>query len=60
MVGEVARSKSLSIALTKVKVTDSKGKAVDLSEFTNSALAAVTNPLGADDHSDHDHEGHDH
>ena len=60
MVGEVARSKALSIALTKVKVTDSKGKAVDLSEFTNSALAAVTNPLGADDHSDHDHEGHDH
>jgi len=61
MVGEVARSKSLSIALTKVKVTDSKGKAVDLSEFTNSALAAVTNPLGADDHSDHDdHEGHNH
>jgi trigger factor len=61
MVGEVARSKSLSIALTKVKVTDSKGKAVDLTEFTNSALAAVTNPLGADDHSDHDgHEGHNH
>ena len=60
MVGEVARSKALSIALTKVKVTDSKGKVVDLSEFTNSALAAVTNPLGADDHSDHDHEGHDH
>ena len=60
MVGEVARSKALSIALTKVKVTDSKGKAIDLSEFTNSALAAVTNPLGADDHSDHDHEGHDH
>ncbi len=60
MVGEVARSKALSIALTKVKVTDSNGKAVDLSEFTNSALAAVTNPLGADDHSDHDHEGHDH
>ena len=60
MVGEVARSKALSVALTKVKVTDSKGKAVDLSEFTNSALSAVTNPLGAGDRSDHDHEGHDH
>jgi trigger factor len=60
MVGEVARSKALSVALTKVKVTDSKGKVVDLSEFTNSALSAVTNPLGAGDHSDHDHEGHDH
>ena len=60
MVGEVARSKALSVALTKVKVTDSKGKAVDLSEFTNSALASVVNPLGSGDHSDHDHEGHDH
>ena len=61
MVGEVARSKALSVALTKVKVTDSKGKVVDLSAFTNSALSAVTNPLGSDDHSDHDdHEGHKH
>jgi trigger factor len=61
MVGEVARSKALSVALTKVKVTDSKGKVVDLSAFTNSALSSVTNPLGSDDHSDHDnHEGHDH
>jgi len=61
MVGEVARSKALSVALTKVKVTDSKGKVVDLSEFTNSALSAVVNPLGSGDHSDHDdHEGHDH
>ena len=61
MVGEVARSKALSVALTKVKVTDSKGKVVDLSEFTNSALASVANPLGSGEHSDHDnHEGHDH
>ena len=61
MVGEVARSKALSVALTKVKVTDSKGKVVDLSAFTNSALSAVANPLGSGDHSDHDdHEGHVH
>ncbi len=61
MVGEVARSKALSVALTKVKVTDSKGKAVDLSEFTNSALSAVANPFDNGDHSDHgDHEGHNH
>ena len=61
MVGEVARSKALSVALTKVKVTDSKGKAVDLSAFTNSALSAVASPLGAGDHSDHDdHAGHKH
>ncbi len=61
MVGEVARSKALSVALTKVKVTDSKGKAVDLSAFTNSALSAVAAPLGSGDHSDHDdHAGHKH
>ena len=31
MVGEVARSKSLSVALAEVTVKDSKGKKVDLS-----------------------------
>ena len=59
MIGEVARSKALSVALTKIKVTDSKGKVVDLSDFTNSALSAVTNPLGSDDHAGHDHDDHD-
>jgi trigger factor len=63
MIGEVARSKALSVALTKIKVTDLKGKVVDLSDFTNSALSAVTNPLGSDDHAGHDHDeddGHKH
>ena len=63
MIGEVARSKALSVALTKIKVTDSKGKVVDLSDFTNSASATVDNPVWGDDHAGHDHddhEGHDH
>ena len=59
MVGEVARSKALSVALTKIKVTDAKGKAVDLSDFTNSAAAAVADPVFADDHAGHDHDDHD-
>jgi trigger factor len=33
MVGEVARNKALAIVLGRVKVVDSKGKPVDLSEF---------------------------
>jgi len=33
LVGEVARNKALAIALGKVKVVDSNGKAVDLSDF---------------------------
>ncbi|WP_309066285.1 trigger factor [Microbacterium sp.] len=33
LVGEVARNKALATALAKVKVIDSSGKAVDLSEF---------------------------
>jgi trigger factor len=34
MVGEVARNKALAIVLGRAKVTDSNGRAVDLSEFT--------------------------
>jgi trigger factor len=58
MVGEVARSKALSIALSKAKVTDSKGKVVDLSEFTASAAASVTDAVDSHDHDDH--AGHSH
>lgn len=48
MVGEVARSKALSVALSKVSVVDSKGKPVDLTAFTAAATAPV-----ADDGDDH-------
>jgi trigger factor len=63
MVGEVARSKGLSVALSKAKVVDTAGKAVDLSAFTAAAVAPVTDAVDADDHAGHDHddhEGHDH
>jgi len=60
MVGEVARSKGLSVALSKAKVVDTAGKAVDLSAFTAAAVAPVMDAVDADDHAGHDHDGHDH
>ena len=62
MVGEVARSKSLSVALTKLTVKDTKGKKVDLSEVTNSATDPVEDAVAqavADNHDGHDHD-HEH
>ncbi len=62
MVGEVARSKSLSVALAKVTVKDTAGKKVDLSEFTQSATDPVEDAVAqavADNHDGHDHD-HDH
>ncbi|TQO21008.1 trigger factor [Rhodoglobus vestalii] len=44
MVAEVARSKALAVVLSKAKVVDSKGKAVDVSAF-----AAVANPADSED-----------
>lgn len=64
MIGEVARSKTLALILSKAKVVDAKGKAVDVSAFTASALsdddsgdASALVGVGADGH---DHEGHEH
>jgi len=62
MVGEVARSKSLSVALAKVSVQDTKGKKVDLSEFTSQATDPVEDAVAqavADNHDGHDH-NHEH
>jgi trigger factor len=59
MVGEVARSKSLSVALAKVTVKDTKGTKVDLSEFTNAATDPVEDAVAqavADNHEGHDHD----
>jgi len=59
MVGEVARSKSLSVALAEVKVVDTKGKKVDLSEFTSQATDPIEQAVSqavADNRDDHDHE----
>lgn len=62
MVGEVARSKSLSVALTKVSVKDTAGKKVDLNEFTQAATDPVEGAVAqavTDNHDAHDHD-HDH
>ena len=57
MVSEVARAKSLTLALQKVTVKDTKGKKVDLSEFLQVSQGgpAITLPDESHDH-DHDHE----
>ncbi|MGA1838370.1 trigger factor [Herbiconiux sp. 11R-BC] len=64
MVAEVARNKALAIVLSKAKVVDTDGKAVDISEFTTLAADGEgDNLLDADDHAGHDHgdhEGHSH
>ncbi len=48
-VGEVARRKALTVVLEAAVVTDGKGNAVDLAEFTKSDVEA------ADAHAGHDH-----
>jgi trigger factor len=45
MVGEVARSKSLSVALAKVTVQDTGGKKVDLTSVTNTATDSVDSAI---------------
>ena len=39
MIGEVARAKALAIVLSKAKVVDTAGKAVDVSALTEGILA---------------------
>lgn len=46
MIGEVARNKALASVLSKAKVVDSKGKAVDVSAFTASVLGDGTDDSG--------------
>lgn len=50
-VAEVSRRKALSIVLGAAEVSDSKGKKVDLTEFTRLDAGSV-----ADDHAGHDHD----
>lgn len=59
VVGEIARSKALAIVLSKAKVVDTKGKAVDVSDFLARALGDSGEVFELDEH-DHDHEGHSH
>ncbi|QEO09705.1 trigger factor [Protaetiibacter larvae] len=71
MVGEVARSKAIAVALGKAKVVDEKGKAVDVSALTTAVLGDGSDDseiieetdltgIDHDDHEGHDHEGHSH
>ncbi len=68
MVGEVARGKALAVVLSKAKVTDENGKAVDLSAFTASATSdgepdLLADGIQNDSHGrtpDHEHYGHTH
>ena len=50
-VAEVSRRKALSIVVGAAEVSDSKGKKVDLTEFTRLDAGSV-----ADDHAGHDHD----
>lgn len=53
MVAEVARSKALAVVLSKAKVVDTKGKAVDVSAFTALANSdSAEEVVAADDASD--------
>ncbi len=49
-VSEVSRRKALNLVVENAVVTDSKGKKVDLTEFTKAATSA-----GEQDHAGHDH-----
>jgi trigger factor len=49
MIGEVARSKALAFVLSKSKVVDTTGKAVDVSAFTASALGDADDSGDASD-----------
>ena len=68
MIGEVARGKALATVLSKAKVVDENGKAVDISAFTASVvgdssdgdLTEFVDASAGDSHDDHDHADHDH
>ena len=68
MIGEVARGKALATVLSKAKVIDENGKAVDISAFTASVvgdssdgdLTEFVDASAGDSHDDHDHDDHDH
>lgn len=63
MIAEVARVKALAVVLGKAKVVDSKGKTIDVSAFTASAIgdddsdeiSAADLQGSGDDHAGHDH-----
>ncbi|GHF17032.1 trigger factor [Pseudolysinimonas yzui] len=61
VVGEIARSKALAVVLSKAKVVDTKGKAVDVSDFLARALGTgdeAGEVFEIDEHDGHDHDDH--
>jgi trigger factor len=71
MIGEVARAKTLAVILDKADVVDTKGKKVDVSDFTaiarndesfdtSDAASLLNSANNHEGHSHHDHEGHSH
>jgi trigger factor len=67
MIGEVARGKTLAYILGKANVVDTKGKKVDVSEYTqlpeeseDDFDTTAASDLLAEANAPHDHEGHDH
>jgi trigger factor len=59
MIGEVARAKALAVVLDKANVADTKGKKVDVSEFTAIANSSDEDFVEAGV-PEHDHEDHEH
>jgi len=59
VVGEIARSKVLATVLGKAKVVDTKGKAVDVSDYVERVLGNgdAGEEFVADEHAGHDHGG---
>jgi trigger factor len=60
MIGEVARAKALAVVLDKANVVDTKGKKVDVSEFTAIVNSGDDSEFVAAEAPDHSHDGHDH
>ncbi|MCU1471129.1 MAG: trigger factor [Glaciihabitans sp.] len=71
MIGEVARAKTLAVILDKADVVDTKGKKVDVSDFTaiarndesfdtSDAASLLNSANNHEGHSHDDHEGHSH
>jgi trigger factor len=58
MIGEVARAKALAVVLDKANVVDTKGKKVDVSEFTAMVNAQTDGDFVAASAPEHDHDDH--
>jgi trigger factor len=60
MIGEVARAKAIAVVLDKANVVDTKGKKVDVSEFTAMVNSGDDADFVAAEAPNHGNDGHDH